>query len=260
MPTSTKSVIKNGLQLLLPRVCRLSLLRLATAIAPADFLIAAHRWADAPNQELTLERVAGAGYAPRMIVDVGAYEGEWTKMVKRIWPEASVVMVEPNLEKRAKLERVAKETRSEVQFELLGAKAGQSVQFQLMQTGSSVFPEQSTAPRTTQVRKLTTLDRLLKGTKIDLLKIDTQGYEVEVLKGCKETLKNVEMVILELSLLDINRGAPLMFDVMEFMNKIGFVIYDVVEFHRRPKDGVLWQMDCLMVPENSSLRSDKKFD
>ena len=37
----------------------------------------------------------------------------------------------------------------------------------------------------------------------DFIKIDTQGYELEILKGGLNTLKHAEMVLLEVSLLNV---------------------------------------------------------
>jgi hypothetical protein len=48
-----------------------------------------------------------------------------------------------------------------------------------MATGSSVLAEQSDVPRATERGRLTTLNSLLADhQKIDLLKIDAQGYEL----------------------------------------------------------------------------------
>jgi len=43
-----------------------------------------------------------------------------------------------------------------------------------------------------------TLDELVKGRKVDLIKIDTEGSEKEILEGGKETLKNTKRIIIEI--------------------------------------------------------------
>jgi hypothetical protein len=83
---------------------------------------------------------------------------------------------------------------------------------------------------------------------------------MEVLKGSTRILQQTEVVLLELSLIEINRGAPLIAEMIAFMKDHGFVLYDIVEFHRRPQDKALWQLDGLFVRSGSRFRQDKSFD
>ena len=47
---------------------------------------------------------------------------------------------------------------------------------------------------------VSTLDQITQNKKnISLLKIDVEGYEMEVLKGATETIKNVEYIMIELN-------------------------------------------------------------
>ena len=39
--------------------------------------------------------------------------------------------------------------------------------------------------------------------KIDLLKIDTEGFVYEVLKGCKQSIKNIKLILVELHYSDL---------------------------------------------------------
>ena len=47
------------------------------------------------GMEETLISLRGLGYSPRLVIDAGANRGTWTKMVRSIFPEASVHMIEP---------------------------------------------------------------------------------------------------------------------------------------------------------------------
>lgn len=92
----------------------------------------------------------------------------------------------------------------------------------------------------------------------DFIKIDVQGYELEVLKGSEQTLALAELVLIELSFIEVNAGAPLLDEALTFMRRAGFVAYDVLEIHRRPLDGAMNQIDILFAREKSSLRIDKR--
>jgi hypothetical protein len=94
-------------------------------------------------------------------------------------------------------------------------------------------------------------------TKPDFIKIDTQGYELEILKGGEKALAHAEFVLLEVSLLDIYVNSPLVIDVLNFMKERGFVLYDICTLMKRPLDNALFQSDFLFVKANSQFRNNK---
>ena len=91
-----------------------------------------------------------------------------------------------------------------------------------------------------------------------MLKVDAQGYELEILKGATETLPAIEAILLEVSTIEINVGSPLLHDVVGFLKTLGFVAYDILQIHRRPLDGALNQVDFIFVREQSLLIADKR--
>ena len=56
----------------------------------------------------------------------------------------------------------------------------------------------------------------------DILAMDTQGYELEVLKGATETLKSVKVVYTEVSNVPLYEGSALVEDLDEFLQPFGF--------------------------------------
>lgn len=90
----------------------------------------------------------------------------------------------------------------------------------------------------------------------DFVKLDVQGYEIEVLKGADRILQSAEFVLLEVSIWQYNAGSPLLGTVVDWMSARGFRVYDLFEFSRRPDD-VLVQMDLLFVREDSALLADQ---
>jgi hypothetical protein len=98
-----------------------------------------------PSTLATLSYLKAWGFRPRTVVDVGAYEGEWTRMVKGLFPEARVLMVEPQEQKQEGLRRLAEAHAPDLHLApaLLGPRDGEVVEFVEMESGSSVFEEQS---------------------------------------------------------------------------------------------------------------------
>ncbi len=203
------------------------------------------------------------GFRPRLAIDIGAYHGEWTALFKAYFPESQVLMIEAQEDKRAKLQSVAERFGSSVELRiaLLGAVGGQSVRFAEMETGSSVYEEQSPFPR--QVKELSTaaLDDLLgeRSLDVDFIKLDVQGYELEVLRGAARAMGHAQCVLMEASLVPINRGAPLAAEVIRFMDSAGYRLLDFCSQIRR-KDGVLWQTDLLFVRNDSPLIPSVELD
>lgn len=210
------------------------------------------------SMKWTLQNIKRCGKELNQIIDVGAYEGEWTEEVIRIFPNAKSLMVEGQPTKEPLLQSVANRYPAQVNYAitLVGASPNDAVEFYEMETGSSVLYEQCDANRKKVTRSMTTVDLLVEkhGIKsIDLLKIDVQGYELEVLRGATNALAISELVLLEVSLLPIIKGAPLMPETVRFMDERGFVPYEVCNLMRRPLDDALWQVDMVFVKKTSKL-------
>jgi len=64
---------------------------------------------------------------------------------------------------------------------------------------------------------------------------------------------------MEVSLIEINEGAPLGADIVEFMSRTDYRLYDICSFMRRPYDDALWQIDALFVHEESALVASQRW-
>ena len=65
---------------------------------------------------------------------------------------------------------------------------------------------------------------------------------------------NFEVIILEVSLHEYNKGAPLFIDIINYMKKKKFILYDLFDFKRLgEKNSFLLQFDCVFVNQNSNL-------
>src|SRR6516225_6454574 len=143
-----------------------------------------------------LENIRTRGFIPRGIVDVGANRGDWTRLALSIFPDASVIMIEPQDEMQPYLSKLCSSVAG---CQYVKAGAGRSAS-ELVQTiwpdlnGSSFLPEadssqlQSGKQRKTQI---VTIDSLLSETYPDfvpdLVKLDIQGFELEALSGAQKT-------------------------------------------------------------------------
>jgi len=216
-----------------------------------------------PSQELSLKRIKHKGFDPKTCLDIGAYEGNWTVEFKHIFPNSAVLMLEGQTEKEPFLISTKKKFNNvDYKIALMGANDEATVTFNKYATASSVLAEHNITGAKTETRKLIALDTLVASTDFarpSFIKIDTQGYELEILKGGKKTLASAEFVLLEVSFLDIYINCPLAADVVSFMDEQGFVIYDICTLMKRPLDGALFQSDFLFIAKESRFRKDKRW-
>src|SRR6185437_1035915 len=172
------------LQRTLPLRIRNALFHLSFHLARREYETFAQTYSFAPDMEHSLRAAARLGLAPATVIDVGAFEGDWSRLSRSIWPSSSLIMIE-----------------------LLGAQDGRAVDFFLMESGSSVLEERSPLSRSVQRRTLRTLDSVIDKIEAPgLLKIDAQGYELEILKGASRLMPSLEAVLLEVAILEINKG------------------------------------------------------
>lgn len=221
----------------------------------------AHRFYAAPHPELNLVDMKARGFNPRTILDIGAYKGDWARKVHDIWPDAKITMFEANAERAPFLKDTAETIGGAYHVGLLGAEDGIEVPFTVMETGSSVFEPNNSFERTHTTKILHRVDTLLADLPaVDFMKLDTQGYELEILKGASRLMPTAQAILLEVAFLQINKGGPLLHDVVAFMKERGFVAYDVVEIHPRLKDRATGRIDLMFVPEDSPLIAETSYD
>ena len=215
-----------------------------------------------PSMEISLLNLRANGFRPKKIVDIGAYEGSWTQMIKEIFPEAEVLMIEAQKRKNDCLQKVASKYEGKVSLflTLLGPYEASSASYYENETVTSVLPEYYPTAAKLASAPMTTLDEVMRKKgwqKVDLIKLDVQGYELEILKAGVQTLSQAETVLMEVSLIEINKGAPLLHEVVQFMSENGFRAYDICSLIRRPLDHALWQVDMLFIKDDSPLVQSK---
>ncbi len=197
-----------------------------------------------------LAHLRDTGFAPRQIVDIGAYEGTWTTRCAKLFPQAHFLMLEAQDAKAAALGEVRGRMngRADYTIGVLSAEAGAEVTFFEMETGSSYLEELTDAPRRSVQKVTTTLNDVLRSAGIatvDFMKLDVQGAELDVLRGGLDALRSAQYVLMEVAISDYNRGAPNAGEVISFMTGHGFAIRDIADVKRRGRGGPVNQMDIL---------------
>lgn len=202
------------------------------------------------------------GFHPAVVIDVGAQTG--TNALYQAFPDAIHLMIEPVVENEAALMLIASRLRdATVVIAAAGATSGETYLHVSPNTRySSISSSAEPAGNRRDVRTIAciSVDDLCQRRSLGgpfLIKIDVDGKELDVLTGCVESLKDTECAIVETVF--FGDGTNNFYRVVEFMNKLGFVIYDIVELLYRPLDSALWQVDTVFVKRDGPYRQVKGY-
>jgi len=180
-----------------------------------------------------LIQLKNEGFEPRVIYDIGACVLHWTNEAQRIWDRAEFVAFEA----MDASEFLYQERGLKYHMGVLSDVSGKEVDFyqnDYHPGGNSYYKEnEEVNPETVNYfneshrRRLrtVTLDavrRLKQFPDPDMIKMDVQGAEMDVLKGALETLQTVKHIVLELQVIDYNKGAPKRDEVIAYMDSIGY--------------------------------------
>ena len=187
------------------------------------------------------------GFNPTRILDIGAHQGTVTKQMKELWPGADILMLEAN----PYLEDTLKTIGIPYKICLLGNE-NKTVPYYLtkkwlLSSGNSIYREQTPDYSDEHIASIQLpmlkLDDVLKGESFDLIKIDTQGSEVDILTGGIDVVKTAKYIIIECSLIEYNKGGNKIHDIFQFMTSQGLFMKDIIDLAYN--DDVLIQIDLL---------------
>jgi FkbM family methyltransferase len=187
-----------------------------------------------------------------VIFDVGAHRGESIDFFRSIYPGSTIYTFEPSPENYKELLLKTSLYENVFPFNLaLGNIDSQAIFYKQDITHlGGLLPinrnskdslgyakKAKNEPISVPVNKLDTFCLAHNVSNIDILKIDTQGYEHEVLQGASQILQNTKCVTVEISLYDFyesNNRSPLL-DIEQIMCDSGFSLWDISKISKNPK-------------------------
>ncbi|MDW9551606.1 FkbM family methyltransferase [Sinorhizobium meliloti] len=204
--------------------------------------------------KMTPDYLSRFGFKPDVVIDVGVSNG--SDFLYSLFPATKTVLVDPLPDFEAKIKT---KFGNKYDFDFYHCAAGRepghaTLRIQSDNASKSTLANptrmqgQNTGSEVTvDVRTLDSISEKYSGAIG--LKIDTEGFEMEVLGGAVETLKRTEFVLAEVSIKERYIGGYRFSDVVLFMRDNGFEIIDMLN----PVWRVHMFWDCLFVKKDSPL-------
>jgi FkbM family methyltransferase len=196
------------------------------------------------------------------VIDVGSHRGEFASAARAMLPHARIYCFEPLPDCVEHLHRIARrDSAMQVFAAALGNRSGPMTFYRSSFSESSsalvmtdlhrtAFPW--TAGSTALTVEMRRLDEYLSQMDFAprvLLKIDAQGYELEVLMGGLEVLRRVDYLLVEVSFKELYESQASFDDVYTLLKANGFSYAGAWDQLLSPLDGSILQADALFVRE-----------
>lgn len=175
---------------------------------------------------MNLAKVADYFY-PYRILDIGANIGQFHEIAKQVFPQSYIFSIEASkdcepylmqLTENYYIGLLAKDNATYDYYSRKDASTG---------TGNSIYRELTPfySDENLEVIKEVGIrldDLFTKDSEFDLIKLDTQGSELDIISGGMELVSKAKGLLLEVSITQYNEGAPLYNEVISYMDNIGF--------------------------------------
>lgn len=201
-------------------------------------------------------------YKINLVFDIGANEGQFGRSLREFGYRGKIVSFEP-------LSKAHQELSREGGFDsnwviaprmAIGRTPGEVIiNVAANLESSSILPMSSLHSDAAPTSKYTTTETVVMKTlddvgiqyyspdSIALVKIDTQGFEAEVLAGATDVLSRAVGVQLEMSLVELYEGQSGYLELIQIMSTKGFSLVELAPGFSDPRTGHLLQTDGIFV-------------
>ena len=205
-------------------------------------------------------------YRVNCVLDVGAHRGEYAERLRGAGYAEHIVSFEPVPEALATLERkAARDPKWRVHPYALGREDGRTTMNVMPGTFSSMLEPtafgarryaqlQEPVKEAVEVRRLEgVLDAVVAHIREPriYLKLDTQGFDLEVFAGLGERAGEIVAMQSELALMAIYEGMPRLPEALAVYEAAGFGVTGLYPVSRQSRTGRVLEFDCVMVRASS---------
>ncbi|MFL0606679.1 FkbM family methyltransferase [Cylindrospermopsis raciborskii] len=195
-----------------------------------------------------------------LVFDIGANTGQFASSLRSMGYRGHIISFEPLYDAHKELtSQAARDPKWRVHPRIaIGDSEGEiEINVAGNSVSSSVLPMLETHKKAAlgsayinkEKVRISRLDSIapnyISGKENILLKIDTQGFEWQVLDGAEETLSKCQGVLCELSLVPLYEGQRLWLEVIERLNSMGFTLWTIQSGFIDSQNGRTLQVDAM---------------
>lgn len=191
------------------------------------------------------------------IIDIGANKGQFSLIATSIYPDAKIFSFEPLSKPADKFKSFFKNNNKVKLFKkaigekientnmYVSQRVDSSSLLKILDKQTEIFP--GTQESNTEEVAVAPLSSFL--SKVDLvrpvfLKIDVQGFELEVLIGSKDLIQNIDFIYVECSFVELYENQALVNEIIDFLKNQSFKFVGIYNMFY-DKDGLAIQGDLL---------------
>lgn len=219
-----------------------------------------------PSSNPSRQLLAALNYVQADIVfDIGANIGQFAQQLRSVGFSGKIISFEPLSSEHASLRIAAQgdakwivnsrtavgDQDGEIEINIAGNSVSSSVLPMLEAHSSAAIDSAYIAiERTPLIRLDSVASSYLTTNARPFIKIDTQGFESQVLDGASETIKHAQGVLLELSLVSLYEGQKLWLEMIQRMEAYGFTLWIIQTGFSDPHSGRTLQIDAIFLRIN----------
>mgnify|MGYP006085718475 CR=1 FL=1 len=196
------------------------------------------------------------------VIDVGANNGQFGMSLRRNGYKGNILSFEPSIDPFNKLQVVANcDLKWEVRnIGLSDKKETKKINIFEASDLNSIFEPSDFGTKRFKSRmkvlysetiELDTLDNVLGNLDLEnkriFLKMDTQGYDLNVFKGAKEYIEKILGLLSEIPLQHIYKNNDNYHDILKQYESHDFMISGIFPVSRNKEDETIIELDCVMV-------------
>ena len=196
-------------------------------------------------------------YKIDLVLDIGANTGQYAQELRELGYKSNIVCFEPMLAAYTQLKQWAEQDEKtlvvnsavgdfdgEIEFNLAANSVSSSI-LDILPSHTDVAPDSKITNKETVtiIRLDSVFDKYCTAEQNILLKIDTQGYEMSVLKGAGISLTKIRALQLEMSFVPLYKGQALFHDIYLWLLEKGFQMVEITPMFINPDTGEVLQVD-----------------
>ena len=189
-----------------------------------------------------------------VIIDGGAHHGAAADALSRLLPGSEIHCFEPDPESCKVLQS---QYSHRFDIRIVGAALGErsgsaSLHVNSSRATNSILPfnsgkQEELESLCSAVEEIdvtvTTIDHYCREngiTRVDLIKLDLQGYDYNALLGAESVLEHANAVMVEVLFEEIYKGCQLFPEMLRFMNAKGYKLYTLSGLRYGANDELVW--------------------